>query len=140
MLRLLLTTLFACAISAQTYQLEDVGPGCDGAPTLDVLLEDRGTNGRITIQAFDIDPVAHDMMIMSFGVDLVGPVALPLGDCPMYSPFIWGLWVNYGVADNWSWSRAWPASVIGHYYIQLATYNADTGVITTSNCQKAMHQ
>ena len=116
-----------------------VGSGC--GPTLDVSFAPNGNAGNQNITVSGGGLNTSGLTVMSWGVQSAGGISLPLGGCPGYSIFVWGHNINPDANGNYSWTRSWPNSVQGFYYIQLGTLYFDASGqpgIETSECRLAV--
>ena len=121
----ILATVLALAtantLSAQTTcSTQVVGTGC-GAQ-LDVTFTPVGASGNhdITVDVSGMNPAG--LGLMAWGQTALN---VPLFGCNVYTDFLWGLTVHPDANGNWSWGRAWPASAIGFFRIQVATLELD---------------
>jgi len=133
----------AVAVTSATAQLNvcsasTVGNGC--GPTLTVSFSPVGTAGN---QAITVDGTGlhlDGVSIMVWGSNPVN-VTLPFGNCPMFTTFLWGHPINATGTGSYNWTRSWPNSVQGQYYIQLASLSTTASGefdIRTSNCELAI--
>lgn len=126
-----LTAQFVCSSTL-------VGNGF--GPTLDVTFAPVGNAGNqtITVAGGGLDTAGVSVMV--WGLTNLGGLPLPLGGCPLFTEFTWGHVINPDAGGNYSWSRSWPASVTGQYYIQLGTLANANGLLslTSTDCRVAI--
>jgi hypothetical protein len=67
-------------------------------------------------------------------------VPLPFGNCPLFTEFLWGHPINATGTGSYDWSRTWPNSAQGQYYIQLGSTSQVNGQleIRTPDCRLAI--
>jgi hypothetical protein len=112
-----------------------LGLGCAGQ--LDITFTPVGGAGnhRIDVAVSGLQADAWGVMVWG-----ITPTNIPLGPgCSLLTEFAWGHVIKTDEFGEWSWSRSWPASVIGYYYIQIGTLVPDsTGLnIRVSDCKRA---
>jgi hypothetical protein len=117
---------------AQTCTSTIAATSC--GPTLTATFTPVGNGGNHTIEltCHGLDP--NGIGLMGFGQQLVN-ISFP--GCPMLNDFIWGHVVNLDATGSHTWSRSWPQSVQGYYYVQFGsvTFPASGGfvVMTTDS-------
>ena len=115
------------------------GAGCGGTLSVSFSPQGGGGNQRIDVQATGLQPNVHGIMV--WGVDQAN---IPLGNgCTLLTDFVWGHTILTSAAGEFDWSRTWPASVVGHYYIQIGSFTFDATnqfVVVGTNAQLATCQ
>lgn len=137
------TTLLplACALplAAQSFvcSATQSAPGC--GPSLDVSFRPIGTAGnqQLTLAATGLHGASHGLMVWG-----TTPINVPLGNgCSLLTDFLWGHLFMTDDTGFWTWSRSWPASVTGQFYMQVGSFQIDPfGAldIRASDCQFAV--
>ena len=112
-----------------------VGAGCGASLGVTFTAVGGAGNKRLDLDATGLFPDAQGMMVWG-----VSPTNVPLTTgCAMFTEFIWGHMIQTDSFGTWSWSRSWPASAIGFYYIQFGTFRFDSaGVfqLVVSDCKR----
>jgi hypothetical protein len=97
-------------------------------PTLTATFTPVGGAGNHTLELTcnGLDPNGIGLMVWG-----VNQVNIPLSNCPMLNDFVWGHVVNLDATGSHTWSRSWPASAIGYYYVQFGsvTFPANGGLL-----------
>ena len=111
------------AAAAQGFTCTSVlyGAGCGGTLNITFSPQGGGGNQTIDIHATGLQPNVHG--IMCWGVD---PANIDLGNgCTLLVDFVWGHTILTNSLGEFDWSRTWPSSVVGHYYIQIGSFTFD---------------
>lgn len=125
------TALLAQGLTCSTSLM---GLGCGGQLAI-TFTPFGGGNQRIDVAASHLQPDAWGVMVWG-----VVPTNVVLGPgCVMLTEFSWGHVVKTDQFGEWSWSRSWPGSVPGYYYIQIGSLVPDsTGLnVVVSDCKRA---
>jgi hypothetical protein len=87
-------------------------------PTVTATFTPVGNAGNhtLTLTCNGLDP--NGIGLMTWGLNQVN---IPFPTCPMLNDFVWGHVVNLDATGSYSWSRAWPASATGYYYVQFGS-------------------
>lgn len=115
------------------------GLGCGGS--LDITFTPVGQAGNqdMTLNASGLHPDAFGLMVWG-----VVPINVPLGaGCSLLTDFVWGHTIQTDSLGEWSWSRTWPASSPGFYYIQFGSFVLDPSnnlELRVSDCKRAQCQ
>ena len=121
--------LTAAALSQNVCTSTLAASSC--GPTLTATFTPVGNAGnhRIELTCNGLDPNGIGLMV--WGTQQVN---IPLPNCPMLNDFIWGHVVNLDATGSYSWSRSWPASVNGYYFVQFGsiTFPAAGGFVVLS--------
>jgi hypothetical protein len=119
--------LLALAGSAIAQNCTSTIAATSCGPTLAATFTPTGTAGNQTMELTcnGLDPNGIGLMV--WGLQQVN---IPLPTCPMLNDFIWGHVVNLDATGSHTWSRSWPASVIGYYYIQFGSITIDATSFT----------
>ncbi len=58
-------------------------------------------------------------------------ISVPIGGCPLHTEFLWGHVFHTDPTGTFDYSRVWPASADGAFYMQVGTIHVDAlGVLT----------
>lgn len=113
-----------------------LGAGC--GPSLTITFTPVGGAGNHTIEVSASGLHQNGLGVMAWGVTQLN---VPLGGgCSLLTSMDWGHIVNLDATGSFSWSRSWPASVIGFYNIQFGSVVLDPFnnlQILTSDCKRA---
>jgi hypothetical protein len=106
------STAFAQNVCTSTVAATSCGP------TLTATFTPVGNAGNHTIElsCSGLDP--NGIGLMTWGLTQVN---IPFPTCPMLNDFIWGHVVNLDATGSHTWSRSWPNSVQGYYYVQFGS-------------------
>jgi hypothetical protein len=87
-------------------------------PTVSATFTPNGNAGNHTLELScnGLDPNGIGLMVWG-----LNQVNIPFPTCPMLNDFIWGHVVNLDAGGGHTWSRSWPASVQGYYYVQFGS-------------------
>lgn len=129
--RLTIVLLAALSAPLAAQQLncttQVVGTGCGPTFTADWTPVGAAGNQTLSIHATGLDPNA--VSVMAWGTQQLN-VTLPFGGCPMFNDFIWGHIVNPTALGDWQWSRSWPATSPGQYFVQFGSLSNAGGALT----------
>lgn len=137
---MLRTTVAALVLSLglaaqQTCSVTHAGNGC--GPTLTVSFTPTGNNQRLDLTATGLFP--HTIVGMVWGMNQVN-IPLPGGLCPQLTDYVWGHSMMSDSLGEASWSRAWPWSFQGYFYMQMGSiqiHEDGSFSVVTTNCELA---
>ena len=138
---IVLPLAFALPLAAQTNFCSSTlsAPGCGASLAIDFTPVGNAGNQTLTLTATGLQPNAHGLMVWG-----TMPINLPIGNgCSLLTDFLWGHTINVDGSGAWSWSRSWPASVTGQYYIQIGSFDLDAShnlVFAATECKLAFCQ
>lgn len=136
-----LAVALACSLSlplaAQEYTTSHAGDGCGGA-TLTITFTPTGANQMMTLRAEGLHPRTLGGQQWGFVPARIGPV-LAL-DCYILTESVWSITFMTDAHGRHTWQRAWPASILGHFYIQQGSLDVANVDLKLTNCVRAAHE
>jgi hypothetical protein len=112
---------FAAALSAQNHVCTVTLATGSCGPTLDVTLVPQGNGGvnDLTLRASGLHPDAIGGMV--WGMTPMNGTIFAGNSCLLLTDYVWGHHIRTDAAGEYSWSRSWPGSFHGYFYMQMGT-------------------
>jgi hypothetical protein len=119
--------LLACGGGLAAQNVCTVTESGSGCAALNVTLTPNGANGNLdlTLTATGLHPSSLGGMV--WGMTPIN-VPLPFGGCPMLTDFVWGTSFMTDPSGVQVWSRIWPHSFHGYFYMQMASVYQDANL------------
>jgi hypothetical protein len=120
-----LSLLALCGtLTAQTHvcTVTDAGNGC--APLV-VTMTPQGGGGvhDLVLTASGLHPSSFGGMI--WGMSQLNVAVIPGSLCPLLTDYVWGHYFQTSPSGDYSWSRAWPGTFHGYFYMQMGSVFVD---------------
>jgi hypothetical protein len=110
----------------------DAGAGC---AQLVVTMTPQGNGGTHDLVLTATGLHQHSIGGMIWGMESLNVPVIPGSACPLLTNYVWGHSFMTDPSGTASWSRAWPGSFHGFFYMQMGSLFIDgsgnVDVITT---------
>ena len=116
-----LASFVLCGVLAAQNHVCTVTAAGSGCAALTVTLTPQGNGGAndLTLHASGLHPQSFGGMV--WGMTPITGLLLPFGSCPLLTDFVWGHYFQTDAAGEYDWSRSWPGSFDGYFYMQMGS-------------------
>ena len=136
---LIVSSALCAALASQNHvcTVTDAGTGCR---PLVVTLTPQGFGGAhdLVLTASNLHPQAFGGMV--WGMESLNVPIIPGSACPLLTNYVWGHYFQTDTTGSYTWSRAWPGTFHGFFYMQMGSIfvdgNGNVDALTT-DCKLA---